>query len=159
MTTKIIPQEIIQNKIFLIRGKKVMLDKDLAELYGVETKQLKRAIKRNSLRFPADFLFELTKQEYKTLRCHFGTLKRGSHAKFLPYALTEHGITNIDAFTTYSQTPSGYIQNYHTGHKRSFHHHCHQPDLLAHAVYKTIHSPAFWPDSSLLPPGKKQYYQ
>ena len=84
MTTKIIPQEIIQNKIFLVRGKKVMLDKDLAELYGVETKQLKRAVKRNVSRFPSDFMFELIKKEYDVLRCHFDTLKRGTHSKYLP---------------------------------------------------------------------------
>ena len=93
----IIPHEIIQSKIFLIRGKKVMLDRDLAELYGVETKQLKRAVKRNAFRFPVDFMFELTKQEYRALRYHFGTLKRGVHSKYLSYAFTEHGILMLSS--------------------------------------------------------------
>jgi phage regulator Rha-like protein len=96
-TTKIITQEIIQSKIFLIRGKKVMLDKDLAELYGVTTYDLKRAVRRNQSRFPADFMFELTQQEYSALRRHFGALKRGAHSKYLPYAFTEHGILMLSS--------------------------------------------------------------
>jgi phage regulator Rha-like protein len=92
MTTKLIPQEVIQNKILLIRGLKVMLDSDLAELYDVSTYDLKRAVRRNLSRFPADFMFELTPQEYSVLRRHFGALKRGAHSKYLPYAFTEHGI-------------------------------------------------------------------
>ena len=70
-TKKIVPQEIIQSKIFFIRGKKVMLDSDLAELYGVPTKSLNLAIKRNLTRFPDDFMFRLTHEEAKFLRFQF----------------------------------------------------------------------------------------
>lgn len=69
-----------------------MLDSDLADLYQVETKQLKRQVKRNIERFPNDFMLELTKQEYDSLRSQIGTLKRGEHSKFLPFAFTEHGV-------------------------------------------------------------------
>ncbi len=97
MTTKLIPQEVIQTKIFLLRGQKVMVDKDLAELYGVTTYDLKRAVRRNLSRFPADFMFEMTKEEYSALRRQFGVLKRGSHSKYLPYAFTEHGILMLSS--------------------------------------------------------------
>jgi phage regulator Rha-like protein len=97
MATKIIPSEVIQSKIFFLRGCKVMLDKDLGELYGVETKQLKRAVKRNLVRFPSDFMFELSPKELHALRYHFGTLKRGTHPKYLPYAFTEHGILMLSS--------------------------------------------------------------
>ena len=69
----LISVEIIQNKIYLIRGHKVMLDRDLAELYEVETKQLTRQVRRNIERFPTDFLIQLTDKERDNLRCHFGT--------------------------------------------------------------------------------------
>ncbi len=72
MSQEVIPQEIIENKIFLIRGKKVMLDKDLAVLYQVETGQLNRQVRRNIERFPEDFMFQLTKAEFDDLMCHFG---------------------------------------------------------------------------------------
>lgn len=88
----IIPGEAIISKIYLIREKKVMLDQDLAELYGSEVKYLKRQVKRNIDRFPVDFMFELTKEEYSSLRCQFGTLEKGAHAKYLPYVFTEHGV-------------------------------------------------------------------
>jgi phage regulator Rha-like protein len=92
----LLPQEVVEAKIFLIRGKKVMLDKDLAMLYGVETKMLNRALKRNIERFPEDFMFQLTKEEYtEFLRCNFGTLKRGEHSKYLPYAFTENGVAML----------------------------------------------------------------
>jgi phage regulator Rha-like protein len=97
MTTKLIPQEVIQNKILLIRGLKVMLDSDLAELYGVSTYDLKRAVRRNLSRFPADFMFELTQEEYSALRRHSGALKRGAHSKYLPYAFTEHGVLMLSS--------------------------------------------------------------
>lgn len=76
-----------------IRGHKVMLDFDLARLYGVETKSLNRAIKRNPARFPKDFVFRLTRQEFEALRYQIGTLKtgRGQHRKYLPFVFTEHG--------------------------------------------------------------------
>ena len=88
---EIIPVERIENKIYLIRGQKVMLDRDLAELYGVEPKQLKRQVRRNINRFPDDFMFQLSKKEHDSLRCQVGTLKKGQHLKYLPYAFTEHG--------------------------------------------------------------------
>ena len=72
----LVAQEIIEDKILLIRGKKVILDRDLAKLYGVETAQLKRQVKRNIERFPEDFMFVLTKQELKNWRCQFGTSSR-----------------------------------------------------------------------------------
>ena len=95
--SEIIPIEIIEKKIFFMRGHKVMLDSDLAELYGVEVKQLKRQVRRNIKRFPGDFMFELQKEEYDSLRNHFGTLKRGEHAKYLPYAFTEQGVAMLSS--------------------------------------------------------------
>lgn len=95
--SKFISQEVIRNMIFLIRGQKVMLDKDLAELYGVEAKQLKRAVRRNISRFPDDFMFELTEDEYNSLRCQIGTLKRGQHIKYLPFAFTEQGVAMLSS--------------------------------------------------------------
>jgi phage regulator Rha-like protein len=88
----------IQQKIFEIRGQRVMLDFDLAELYEVETKRLKEAVRRNIRRFPEDFMFELTPEEYASLRTQFATLKnggRGQHSKYLPFAFTEHGVTML----------------------------------------------------------------
>lgn len=93
----LIPIEVIEKKILLIRGNKVMLDSDLAELYGVEVKQLKRQAKRNIARFPVDFMFQLSKKEYESLRCHFGTLKRGEHSKYLPCAFTEQGVAMLSS--------------------------------------------------------------
>ncbi len=74
--TTAIPIEQISGKILLIRGQKVMLDRDLAELYGVEVKQLKRAVRRNIDRFPGDFMFEFTKEEQSSLRYQFGAFKK-----------------------------------------------------------------------------------
>jgi phage regulator Rha-like protein len=86
--------EQIESRIFVIRGQKVMLDADLAELYGVETKALNRAVKRNFERFPEDCMFQLTAEEFADLRCQFGTSNipsgRGGR-RHLPYAFTEHG--------------------------------------------------------------------
>ena len=90
--------EKIENKIFQVRGKRVMLDRDLAELYGVETKQLTRQVRRNIKRFPGDFMLELSRKEYQDfLRCQFGTLKRGEHSKYLPYAFTEQGVAMLSS--------------------------------------------------------------
>ena len=94
-TKAIISEEAIANKIIWVRGERIMLDRDLAELYGVETKQLKRAVKRNLDRFPPDFMFELTLDEYNTLRCQTGTLKRGAHSKYRPFAFTEQGVAML----------------------------------------------------------------
>ena len=93
MPNSIIPVELIENKIYLIRKQKVMLDSELAELYGVSTKRLNEQVRRNIERFPEDFMFVLKKEEADFLRSQFATLKkgRGQHSKYLPYAFTEHG--------------------------------------------------------------------
>ena len=85
---------IIENKIYEIRGQKVMLDFDLAEMYGVETKRLKEQVRRNIERFPVEFMFELTKEEVQFSRSQFATLKtgQGHNIKYLPFAFTEYGI-------------------------------------------------------------------
>ncbi|ULQ55302.1 ORF6N domain-containing protein [Flavihumibacter rivuli] len=81
---------VIQEKIFELRGQKVMLDHDLAALYQVPTKVLNQAVKRNSARFPPDFMFQCNAEEYQSLRSQFVTLNgRGQHRKYLPYAFTE----------------------------------------------------------------------
>ena len=88
-----IPDEMILSKIYQIRDMKVMLDMDLAELYGVETKQLKRAVRRNITRFPPDFMFELTQKELFNWRRQFGTSNREKMGlRIPPYAFTEHGV-------------------------------------------------------------------
>ena len=116
----LIPARRIEQKILLLRGEKVMLDRDLAELYGVETKVLNQAVKRNLERFPADFMFqlskveaglvsrsqivtlndEITKEPLETkgaLRSQIVTLKRGAHRKFRPYAFTEQGVAMLSS--------------------------------------------------------------
>ena len=96
--TEVVPQQLIESKIFIVRGKKVLLNSDLAVLYGVEPKMLNRAVKRNMERFPEDFMFQLIKEEYtELLRCQFGTLKRGQHSKYLPYAFTENGVAMLSS--------------------------------------------------------------
>ncbi|WP_136667762.1 ORF6N domain-containing protein [Flavobacterium sp. H122] len=92
-----IPDEIISDKIYFIRGQKVMLDKDLAGLYQVETKNLKRQVRRNIERFPEDFMFELTDFEMDSLRSQFGTLKRGQHSKYALMAFTENGVSMLSS--------------------------------------------------------------
>ena len=89
--------EIIQSKIYLIRGHKVMLDKELSELYGVSTKRLKEQVRRNLKRFPGDFMLELTWEEAVSLRSQIATLKRGAHIKYLPYAFTEQGVAMLSS--------------------------------------------------------------
>lgn len=105
----IIPQEIIEQKIFIIRGKKVMLDSDLAVLYGVKTKELNKAVSRNLNRFPEDFMFQLNKNEADCSRFQFGTLnsghlrsqsvtlKRGQNIKYLPNVFTENGVAMLSS--------------------------------------------------------------
>lgn len=88
--------QIIQGKIYDIRGHKVMLDFDLAEMYGTETKYLKRAVKNNIKRFPSDFMFEITKDEFESLRCSFSTSKRGG-TRYMPFAFTEHGVAQLSS--------------------------------------------------------------
>lgn len=92
-----ITEEFIVSKIILIRNQKVMIDSDLAVLYGVENKQLKRQVRRNIERFPEDFMFELTSIEYEILRSQFGTLKQGEHSKYLPMAFTEQGVAMLSS--------------------------------------------------------------
>ncbi|MEI6455670.1 MAG: ORF6N domain-containing protein [bacterium] len=87
--------ENISGLIHFIRREKVIIDFDLARLYRVEVKSLKRAVRRNRPRFPADFMFELTREENNSLWYQFGTLKRGEHSKYLPYAFTEQGVAML----------------------------------------------------------------
>jgi phage regulator Rha-like protein len=88
--------DVVINKIHLVRKQKVMLDVDLAELYGVETKQLKRAVKRNTDRFPKDFMFELNDQEFENLRSQFGTSRWGG-TRYAPMAFTEQGVAMLSS--------------------------------------------------------------
>ena len=93
----LVPIELIEKKILVIRGEKVMLDADLAELYGVETKMLMRAIKRNIDRFPADFMIQLDKEEFENLRFHFGTSSQWGGRRYLPYVFTEQGVAMLSS--------------------------------------------------------------
>jgi len=90
--------QLIQQRIYEVRGVKVMLDFDLAELYEIETRVLKQAVRRNINRFPSDFMIELTRDEYNSLRSQFVTLDkngRGKHSKYLPFAFTEQGVAML----------------------------------------------------------------
>lgn len=89
--------ESIKSRIVKVRGRCVIIDSDLATMYGIETKNLKRTVRMNIERFPGDFMFVLTKEEYDSLRCNFFTLKngRGQHSKYLPYAFTREGIAML----------------------------------------------------------------
>lgn len=91
-----IPEEILISKIYLIRNEKVMLDSDLAELYGVETKRLNEQIKRNIERFPDDFMFQLTQEEFDNLKSQIATSRWGGR-RTLPYAFTEHGVLMLSS--------------------------------------------------------------
>lgn len=94
------PTVIVQQKIYEIRGQRVMLDFDLAEMYGMETKRLKASVRRNMKRFPSDFMFELTQEEYISLRTKISSLKnggRGQHPKYMPYAFTEQGVAMLSS--------------------------------------------------------------
>ena len=95
--SKIVPIEKIYEKIYLIRGARVMLDRDLAALFGVENRVLKQAVRRNIDRFPFDFMFELSKEEYQSLRSQNVILKRGQHSKYLPFVFTEQGVAMISS--------------------------------------------------------------
>lgn len=99
-----VTETLIESKIYLIRGQKVMLDFDLADMYSVETKRLKEPVRRNIERFPEDFMFELTKDEVEKLlkevipsRSQIATLKRGQNIKYLPFAFTEHGVLMLSS--------------------------------------------------------------
>jgi|HubBroStandDraft_3_1064219.scaffolds.fasta_scaffold221308_2 hypothetical protein len=98
-----LPAGTIERRMFVLRGHTVMLDRDLAKLYRVTTKAFNQAVKRNSDRFPSDFMFQLAAEEAKSLRSQFVTLKdggetgRGQHAKYAPYVFTEHGIAMLSS--------------------------------------------------------------
>ncbi|MFC1654406.1 ORF6N domain-containing protein [Myxococcota bacterium] len=96
-TTNLVPVERIERLILIIRGQKVMLDSDLADLYRVETKHLVRAVKRNIKRFPGDFMFQLDGDEFEILRCHFGTSSRWGGRRYPPYAFTEQGVAMLSS--------------------------------------------------------------
>jgi phage regulator Rha-like protein len=96
MESDLEPVLSIEDMIHEIRGQKVMLDRDLARLYGVETKMLNRAVKRNISRFPEFFMFQLTAEEWQNLRCQIGTFKSDIR-KYRPYAFTEHGILMLSS--------------------------------------------------------------
>ena len=96
--TELVPIERIANRIYFIRDMKVMLDRDLAELYGVETGALNRAVKRNAERFPEDFMFQITGKEAELLRCQNGTSKPGRGGRrYLPYAFSEQGVAMLSS--------------------------------------------------------------
>lgn len=106
-----ITEPLIESKIYLIRGQKVMLDVDLAEMYGVETKRLKEQVRRNIERFPEDFMFELTQEETDSLlRSQFATLKRGQNIKYFPFAFTEHGVLMLSSILRSEQAVQVNIQ-------------------------------------------------
>lgn len=93
--------ELIRNRVVSLiryfRGQKVILDSDIALLYGVETKRLKEAVRRNIERFPPDFMFKLSSEEYASLRSQIASLKRGQHSKYLPFAFTEQGVAMLSS--------------------------------------------------------------
>ncbi|MCP4456524.1 MAG: ORF6N domain-containing protein [Cytophagales bacterium] len=93
----IVSESVITSKIYVIRGRKVMLDRDLSELYGVEVKRLNEQVKRNKRRFPSHYMFQLTKEEYTALRSQSAILKRGGHRKYMPYAFTEQGVAMLSS--------------------------------------------------------------
>ena len=92
-----VPIERIGRAILMIRGHKVMLDADLAAMYGVETKVLVRAVKRNKERFPSDFMFQLSHDEFESLRFHLGTSSSWGGRRYLPYAFTEQGVAMLSS--------------------------------------------------------------
>jgi hypothetical protein len=108
----LLPDEIIMNQIYYIREHKVMLDRDLAALYEVDTKQLKRQVKRNIDRFPEDFMFELTKEEFENWRSQFGTsnLSDKMGLRYAPYAFTEQGVAMLSSVLNSKKAISVNIQ-------------------------------------------------
>ena len=97
LRTNLVPQEVIENKILLIRGNKVILDTHLAGLYEVETKVLVQAVKRNLERFPPDFMFQLTAVKFECLRSQFVTSKSRGGRRYFPYAFTEQGVAMLSS--------------------------------------------------------------
>jgi hypothetical protein len=96
--TSIVPVALISQKIFFVRGTRIMLDADLAQLYGVATKNLNKAVKRNASRFPSDFMFRLSFSDIRNLRFQIGTSKRGPGGRrYAPYAFTEQGVAMLSS--------------------------------------------------------------
>jgi hypothetical protein len=94
----IIPDELVVNKIYFLRNHKVMLDRDLATLYGIETRVLKQAVRRNIVRFPEDFMFELTKEEFENWRSQFATSNSDKMGlRYAPMVFTEHGVLMLSS--------------------------------------------------------------
>ncbi|MBC8146530.1 MAG: ORF6N domain-containing protein [Bacteroidetes bacterium] len=104
-----LPDEVIMNKIYLIREQKVMIDADLAELYGVETKRLNEQVKRNIERFPEDFMFQISEIEFKNLRSQFATSSWGGRRN-MPYVFTEHGVLMLSSVLNSDKAISVNIQ-------------------------------------------------
>jgi phage regulator Rha-like protein len=96
-TESVTPVEQVEQLILLIRGERVLLDADLAAMYGVETKVLVRAVKRNHERFPSDFMFQVSEGEFENLRFHFGTSSSWGGRRYPPYAFTEHGVAMLSS--------------------------------------------------------------
>ena len=110
-TPALIPKERIITKIYFLQNQKVMLDRDLAELYGVETKRLKESVKRNLFRFPEDFMFELTKEEFENWRTQFATSNSDRMGlRYAPMAFTEHGVLMLSSVLNSKQAISVNIQ-------------------------------------------------
>ncbi len=105
----LLPIEIIENRIYVFRGKKVMLDRDLAKLYGLETKVLLQSVKRNVERFPEDFAFRLTEKEFHNLRSQIVTSSWGGQ-RYLPFVFTEHGIAMLSSILKSKQAIAVNIQ-------------------------------------------------
>jgi hypothetical protein len=89
--------QTIQSKIYEVRGQRIMFDFDLAELYGTETKYLKRTVRANTQRFPPDFMFELTHEEWDILRCNFSTSNQRGGTRYMPFAFTEQGVSMLSS--------------------------------------------------------------
>lgn len=92
VTSAVLPDEVVMQQIYLIRGQKMMLDRDLAVLYGYETKRMNEQVKRNRERFPSNFMFQLTAEEVENLRSQSATANLAVKSRTLPYAFTEHGV-------------------------------------------------------------------
>lgn len=110
-TSLTVPDEIIMNQIYYINGQKVMIDRDLAILYGVETKRLKEAVKRNIERFPEDFMFEMTKEEFEKWRTQFATsISDKMGLRYAPFCFTEQGVAMLSSVLNSPQAISVNIQ-------------------------------------------------
>ena len=109
----IIPLEIIEQKILVIRGEKIMIDADLAELYGVTTKTLNQAVRRNEARFPSDFMFKLTNAEKNEVVTNCDHLKILKFSHQLPYAFTEHGVAMLSSVLRSGRAVQQKLQNTH----------------------------------------------